>query len=246
MFTKSHSRIVHYPISDEFPLAKDVVFHEYIIEANEYLFIPKHWFHWIFSEPETLSCHYVFTSDRVEASSSNESDLFQMDVESGKPFRGVGLCEEPVSIYDYYQKEANEFVYGIISSNDDVSPLRKVGNEDKYVFMDTIKNVIQMDTSYYKYIGKQVMSRYSSFYETYKQMNQFISTTSLFSYVPTIWCSLDKPVQSGLHYDNYSSVVYMITGRKRVLLAEPASYPNLYVIESDSPHYRLEPFFDKK
>jgi hypothetical protein len=28
-------------------------------------------------------------------------------------------------------------------------------------------------------------------------------------------------------------------------LSEPASYPNL-VIESGAPHYRLEPFFDKK
>ena len=238
-FIKSHSHIVHYPISDEFPLAKNVVFHEYIIHPNEYLFIPKNWFHWIFSEPETLSCHYVFESEQPETYSSNESDLFQMDIKSGKPFTGIGINHIPIHINDYYEKEQNELVYGIISSNNDVSPTRKVGNEDKFVFMDTIKNVLQYDSSYYKYIGKQVMSNQSKFYKQFQDINQIILTSSTYDYTPTIWCSLDKPVQSGLHFDYYSSLIYMITGTKRVLLAEPCSYSNLYVIESNLPHNKL-------
>jgi hypothetical protein len=244
MFIKSHSSIIHYPISDEFPLAKNVIFHEYIIKPNEYLFIPKKWFHWVFSEPETLSCHYVFYSDKGE-STLNESDLFQMDIESGKPFQGVGICDTLDTINDFYEKEQHQQIYGIISSNCDVSPMRKMGNEDKFICIDTIGNFMKIDSSYYKYIGKQEMSEQSTFYKKYKDINHFIPTTSIFSCVPTIWCSLDKPVQSGLHYDCYSSLIYVITGQKRVLLAEPSSYPNLYVIESGSPKYGLELFQQK-
>ena len=47
--------------------------------------------------------------------------------------------------------------------------------------------------------------------------------------MPTIWISLDKKVNSGLHYDSTNRVLYVVEGSKKVILVHPNQGKNLYL-----------------
>ena len=50
-----------------------------------------------------------------------------------------------------------------------------------------------------------------------------------FTYIPRLWFNFDKCVDSGLHYDKQDSILYVLTGRKKVLLSHPQFLQYIYL-----------------
>jgi hypothetical protein len=57
-----------------------------------------------------------------------------------------------------------------------------------------------------------------------------------FAYTSKVWFNFDKPVDSGLHHDGVDNILYVLTGRKKVLLAHPVY--NQYIYITDLPHVK--------
>ena len=58
-----------------------------------------------------------------------------------------------------------------------------------------------------------------------------------FAYTSKVWFNFDKPVDSGLHHDGVDNILYVLTGRKKVLLAHPVY--NQYIYITDLPHVKI-------
>ena len=58
-----------------------------------------------------------------------------------------------------------------------------------------------------------------------------------FAYTSKVWFNFDKPVDSGLHHDGVDNILYVLTGRKKVLLAHPVY--NQYIYITDLPHVKV-------
>ena len=227
-----HSTIINYPIDYTlFPNAKNVIFHEYIITPKEYLFIPHHWFHWIFSEPYTVSSHYIFYNHNIKSHNDDQeeySDLFYNDIVDNQPFTGKSMKDLPFNINDLL---TSTFKFRALCSNEyDVSPLKKQDSQHKYLKIDTISNLLKesKEKNIYAYVGKNSIDKTL---DIYNDMNNIIHSSYTYHYEPTLWFTIDKPVQSGLHFDSYSSLIYILSGQKKVLLAEPTHINNLYMHE---------------
>ena len=67
----------------------------------------------------------------------------------------------------------------------------------------------------------------------YSNINQIIDPNYYdnISYEPSVWFTLNKKVNSGLHNDSAPTLIYMIEGKKTIYLFAPNSYSNLYISE---------------
>lgn len=229
--TSNHSKIVDYPIdTDLYPLAKDVIFHEYTLTPNQYLYIPVSWLHWIFTDPYTVSFHYVF-KENVSYPDQDESDLFVEDIRSKQPFVGESFNFTPQSfpLDDFFKKNQHESFHATYSITSDVSPVQKIPSNPKIHTYEPLSFIMKKSSSYYSYAGRNNVNSSNPFFIPYLNVNRVIHSSHTIECLPTLWFSLDKKVQSGLHIDNISTLVYVMSGKKRVLLAEPMYQSKSYL-----------------
>jgi hypothetical protein len=231
----AHSIINTYPIDkNKYPLTKNVSFTTYVIKQNEYLFIPDNWFHWIYTEPFTISIHYK-SFNRFSANENNneECDLFYSNVKSNEPFTGIGSIQEPFNVDDFFTQNSEYQVHAMYSTTEDVSPVTKTKDEEhsKYMKQNKMSFFIKesKETDYFIYMGMNKMSPELSIYHEYSNLNHIIPSLYEYNYTPYVWMNLNKRIHSGLHYDTYGSIVYVLSGQKKVLMADPSSYHNLYI-----------------
>ena len=230
MITSNHSKISDYPIKmDQYPLAKDIQFREYTLLPNQYIYIPKSWLHWIFTEPHTVSFHYVFKEDDYY-SDQDECDLFMDDIRSNVPFTGESLTSNTFRTDDFFKENQNEVFNVIYSSTWDTSPVEKIENKVKIEKKETLAQIMNSDASLFKYAGRNNVNPSNLYFIPYLDINRIIYSSYTFECLPTLWFSIDKKIHSGLHNDNISTLIYVVSGKKTVLLAEPKYKNNLYFI----------------
>ena len=219
MLTENHSIIIDYPIDyNKFPLAKKCEFMEIELNEGEYVFIPENVLHWVFTEPYTIALSFSIN----EIETNNINDILYNKIKTKIPYKEKG---KKVSI-DYkkfintYQNETFTVLY---SDGYDSSPVYKPYETCKKFFdNDKLINIIKKNKKYgyYSYVGQYKMKENFS---SLKEIKNFINIDdSLYmSYIPYLWLSINRPINSGLHYDAYDSLLYVLKGKKKVLLAKP-------------------------
>jgi hypothetical protein len=225
----NHSVIKEYPINTEkFPLVKKVTFHEYILTENQYLFVPKLWYHWIFTDPYTLSYHYWCNEKKPSIPDIDYTDLFYDHVCKKEPFTGEGMYTNHFSIQDF-MKENETHRVNVFYSTEDFAPVLKEGqsNDMKFFRTKTIKDVTENKENVPMYCMYNKFSDMTIYKD--EHINNIINSDINLSYLPTVWFTLNNSTDSGLHCDPGHSIIYVRSGKKRVLLANPKDRPYLYI-----------------
>ncbi len=225
-----HSQITNFPIDFEaFPLVKNCTMHKVELTKGQYLFMPKNWFHWIFTEPESLSVHHKINNINF----ANTDNDFYNSLKNNIPFYKKNYIECNVSYKDFISNSLEDTYRALFSTTEDCIPVQK-NNLKKFFHFNTLKNIIGINfqNNFHTYIASQ---------KVYKNniLNEFSNIENIIdkkfynniSYEPSVWLTLDKKVNSGLHCDTTPNLIYMIEGKKTIYLFSPDSYPNLYINE---------------
>lgn len=244
----NHSLIDKFPIDyDRFPLAKDYKYVEIILNPCDYLVIPKYWSHWVFSEPYTLAVSYSINSTHTypnekikynKCKNENINNVIYNNLINKLAHTGTYTNNYKFNYKQFILNSLNLNFNFICSNTPDICPFNKPSNNcNKYTFNAILNDVLNDSTfmDKYLYIGQQSTINYYDQIDnpitnvlTIPNFDNIINDIS-FSYIPRLWFNFDKPVDSGLHYDDVNSILYVLTGRKKVLLAHPSHNSYIYL-----------------
>lgn len=222
----NHSKIIDYPVNRNiFPNTDKVNFIELTLNKNEYLLIPEGWFHWVYTEPKTIAISF-----EIRRINGNKNNILFENIIKNKPFKNKGLVYD-INYNNFIDSILNEDVRALFSSTNDLSPVYK--NQSFKTFeINKLKNIILINNkfNYHTYLGSLDLTSSPS-WDNFKVLRNFINFGNdiVVNYMPTLWINLDKRVNSGLHYDGTNRVLYVVEGSKKVILAHPNQWKNLYI-----------------
>jgi len=227
-----HSRVDSFPVDPvQFPMAVDVPFLEIVLNAGEFLTIPREWFHWIVTEPHTVSLSFI-----IHHMSGSMSHPLLQSFTNNKPLHQP-ISDNPTTLsYEEVSRRLHqETVQMTISIGKDLSPpIKHLGHEGKKCFyrapfQDSLKLI--QDHDFTGYLTFTDLYCLSSSYNDWTNINRFIPSASdlCIGHETRLWMSLDKKVDSGLHRDPSGSVLCVLTGRKHVRLSNPMYAHRLYI-----------------
>lgn len=226
-----HSQISEFPIDlESFPLVKNCIMHKVVLTKNQYLFMPKNWFHWVFTEPNTLSIHYKINN--ISFGNKNDNDIYG-SLKNNLPFYKQNFLEFNIDYKKFIANSLDHSYRAIFSKTDDCIPVQK-NNAIKFFHSNTLANLIAISKkkNYHTYIGNQEIDS-DNILNKFSNINNIIDSNFYdnISYEPSVWFTLDKKVNSGLHCDITPNLMYVIEGKKIIYLFAPSCYPNLYINE---------------
>ena len=71
-------------------------------------------------------------------------------------------------------------------------------------------------------------------YNKYGSINNYLNMDIKYiKYNTFVWLSLDKQIQSGMHNDTDSKILYVLEGKKKVLLLPPSYINDIYLKKMD-------------
>lgn len=223
---ESHSKIPEYPINYElYPLSKNAKFYEIELDAGDYLLIPKYWSHWIKSDPNTIAFSYLI-NDLIEMKNlENELINAMFSSEFYKGTLNINFSQNNF-INDNLSNNFNL----LLSETIDVSPVKKnrtFKKRIKNIKLLEILNLLKLNPHLYSYIGMNEIDDNNFYRNIFNFCN--INNDVILDYRTFVWMNFDKSVDSGLHYDKYDSILYVVTGKKTVLLSSPYNIKFLYI-----------------
>lgn len=223
----AHSIIIDYPIDyNKFPLAKSEKIYKVELNKNEYLIIPKFWFHWVYTEPSTISINYEIAFVNFKEYDNN----FYNSIYSSNPCKGVNYNFD-IKYDDFINSSLNNEFRSIISDTSDCSPVIKNKNK-KYYYNNTLSNIIEKNKENYVYIGHNNIYK-NSLLSPLLHINSLIDKQLYLNiyFKSTVWFTLNKIINSGLHHDDTNNIIYVLDGKKTIYLLHPNSKPNIYIID---------------
>jgi hypothetical protein len=248
-FQTNHSEIINYPVDyNKFPLTKKCKFIKVELHENQYLYIPNLWNHWVLSDIETVAIS--FDIKNVEPLTKKNNEIHQKILQR-IPFKRNGN-EYKFDYNAFIHNSLNYFFRVIYSENDDLSPVIKDETKFKKAGTDILQNIINISQqkNYYAYIGQYDIPSANNFKEITdfidfddKIKNEYKDTLFKYNFLskfceyddnlklllhPRIWITLDKKINSGLHYDENAKFLYVLSGKKTVFLIPPSYNEYLY------------------
>jgi len=254
MILNNHSEIIDYPIDiNRFPLAQKCKFIKAVINENQYLYIPNRWFHLVLTDPNTVAISF----DILEID-GNKENYFYNYYKNRIPFKKNGNKYK----FDYngfINSSLNSEFTVLHSNSHDCSPVIKNDDQQKYFKNNKLQNVLEnRNNNEYLYVGSNDIPRHNN----YKEITDYINfdeetrnkyVDNLFEYNfdynfkdyddnvylkcdRSFWMTLDKGINSGLHYDDYGKFLYVLHGKKTVYLAPYTSKDNLYITTYDKAY----------
>ena len=220
----SHSLIIDYPIDyNIFPLAKNEKMYKIELNKNEYLTIPRLWFHWVFTEPNTVSINYEIPYIKF----TSEENRFFRSFKYNNPFKSYNPNID-IKYNDFIQSSLDNNFRAIISETNDCSPVIK-NSSIKYFYNNSLSNIITKNSDYI-YIGKNTINQNNilfplSHIDTIIKKEEYDNIY----YNSSVWFTLDKMINSGLHHDNTYNIIHVLDGKKTIYLFHPESERNLYI-----------------
>jgi hypothetical protein len=225
--TSIHSLIRKDPINyKEFALSNKCKFLYIELCKNEYLFIPKGWHHWIESDPYTLAFSYTVEFLNITPSAIHDNKLISC-INKNIPF-----CNKHNE--DKYNINYDDF----INNSDNITHIVEI-SKHKYLgriivpyiestislTTNNIKNIFQdkKNVDKYLYVSDASMNNVYSNYDKIPNFNNILNDCTLINshYKNSLWFNFDKNVNSGLHRDYDNNILYVICGKKKVLLTSP-------------------------
>jgi hypothetical protein len=215
-YNDSHSNITNFPIDyNTFPLAKNCEIYKIELYKNQYLFMPENWFHWIFTEPNTLSVHYKINNINF----INNNNNFYKSLKYSEPFFNLFNSKSNIKHMDFINKSLNHSYRAIFSDTDDCIPVLK-NKTKKFFHSNTLANIIDINltNNYHTYVGNNKI-------DSDNIMNDCVFINDIIdpnlhngiSYEPSVWFTLNKIVNSGLHYDPTPNLIYIVDGKKNYI-----------------------------
>jgi len=224
----SHSLIIDYPINyNIFPLAIHSKIYKVELNKNEYLTIPKYWFHWVYTDPYTVALSYEIPYVNFILHPDN---YFYDSFKTSYPYKGIHNITD-IKYNDFINSSLNEKYKAIISETSDCSPVIK-NNSSKYYYNNTLSNIISKNNSDYIYIGHNTIHSTNMLYSL--NVIRTIINRKFYNdiyYKSSVWFTLDKTINSGLHHDATNNIIYVLDGKKTIYLFHPDSIDNIYIRE---------------
>jgi hypothetical protein len=226
-FQDNHSIIVDYPINyNIYPLANDINIIKIVLEKDEFVIMPPRWFHWVYTEPETIAISYEVIDCKIK----DKNNIFYQTLLKNIPSKYRNKRTN-ISYNNFINNSLNETYRVMISETSDCSPVIKNSTKKQFI-KDILLNVINNINikKNYAYIGSQRIPKNNILnnYDNIKNLINF-DDNIMFKYNSTLWFTLDKIINSGLHFDTSSKILYVLTGKKTVYLIHPKEQKNLYV-----------------
>lgn len=232
LFT-SHSSIPTYPPNintyPNFYNCKESIF---ILNPGDMLYIPKGWFHWVFSYPDTnfknLAISYIvdnyagkiynefsYKKPYVFTLNKKENTFFNLSFEKLKQMH-------PSKKHTVFKSKKNTFI-----------PVKKSSLKHNILLESLTFSEIETIKDFNLYIGQ------AGSMGIYKPpecvFNGFPdSTFKCFHWCASFLKSTDY-IESGLHYDNTHNILIQISGKKLVRLYKPSDIKNMYL----QPMYKI-------
>lgn len=223
-----HSIITSLPIDLElYPLVSNVKIYKIEVNKNEFLTLPKEWFHWIFTEPNTVAVSF-----EIHNFIGDNSDSVYNSFSTSIPYKSS--ITKKINFHGYkdmIKKNLNNKFRAILSESKDCSPVYK-DETYKIFYHNTLKNIIKFSekNNLYCYIGNHRTISDSQFENISRYANYFnLDSKSKIKYYPNIWFNLDKKIESGLHSDLYDGIICVLEGKKTIYLMNPKESKNLYI-----------------
>ena len=252
--TYIHSLIHADPINyKEFPLSNKCKFLYIELCKNEYLFIPKGWYHWIESEPNTIAFSYSIQlqNNTPDAPLVNDNKLqnntpdaplvndnkLQNCINKNIPFHNKHKEDKfNINYDDFINNSENTFYSGEIRDNKYLNIDLKPYVETTEFFETTnIKSFFQDKKNLNKhlFIGRGYMMNLNL--EYLKEIPNFNNITNNCTvktnyYKNGEWINNSKNVNSELHCDAEDNILYVVCGKKKVLITSPTYKHYLYHI----------------
>jgi len=217
----NHSEILDYPINfNLYPKMKNINFIEIDLNKNEYLFIPSNWIHWVITEPETIAISFEIRNMK------DNNTILCNKFKDNDYYIGKGLDTE-FNYKNFMLDNKNKTFKILFSEIDDCSPVIK-NNNNKY-FKETTLEKAYLESNkknYYTYVGANDADRNNLI----KSINNYINILEedIF-YYKYLWLTLDKKIHSGMHFDSDNKILYVLEGRKKILLLPPSNLNNIYL-----------------
>jgi len=127
-----HSQITNFPIDLElFPMVKNCTMHKVELTKDQYLFMPKNWFHWVFTEPESLSIHYKI--DNINF--IDKDNDFYNSLKNNIPFFKKNHIEKNINYNEFIENSLNHTYRAIFSESEDCIPVQKT-NVKKFFHLE--------------------------------------------------------------------------------------------------------------
>ena len=233
IINNTHSLIINNPINYiNFSLSRYCKFIELELERNDCLFIPRGWFHWIITEPRTISVNYEI----YKIESKHENTLYN-NLKKNIPYtsKRTNIDIKYDSIIDELIK--NNFTGCMVSDGyGDHSPVLKpyYNINKRFDYKKSIKNILcdkELKDNYVYIIHQRtsddIYNKYNKFPDIEENSNNILYTSNL-------WFNFDKKIQMGIHYDDYDGILSVLDGKKKVLLAPPNEKCKLYLTNTKS------------
>jgi hypothetical protein len=232
----THSLIISNPINYiNFSLSRYCKFIELELEKNDCLFIPRGWFHWIITEPRTISVNYEI----YKIESKYENTLYN-NLKKNIPYtsKRTNIDIKYDNIIDELIK--NNFTGCIVSDGyGDHSPvLKPYSNINKRFDYKRSINIILCDKeskdNYIYVIHQHTNNDIYNKYNKFPDIENNLKNSNNILYTSNLWFNLDKKIQMGIHYDDYDGILSVLDGKKKVFLAPPNEKCKLYLTNTKS------------
>jgi hypothetical protein len=201
-----------------YPFASKLKFIEIDLHKNEYLLIPSRWVHWVITEPATIGLSF-----EIMKYQGSEDNIIYNSIKNNKPYKGRGI--NSTFNFTNFVNENKETKFRILfSQTDDCSPVIK-NDKYKYFKNETIDRAfieVQKKKSY-AYAGGIITDSGDYPLENYIDKGKNL----LMDYYSQLWFTLDKKIQSGMHWDSDNKFLLVLQGKKKVLLLPPEDIPNI-------------------
>jgi hypothetical protein len=229
LFNNSHSAIICYPIDEQtFPLVKKSKLYKIELTKDEIITIPSSWYHWIYTEPNTLSISYQIK--KISFKDTN-NDFYKSFINSN-PFKRKLNSNININYNNFINNSLKLTYKTIFSETNDVSPVIK-NKTTKFFYKTSLSNIIYINEKkkYYTYVGNANIEKNNLLYNL-SNINFILDNEYDFiDYKASVWFTIDKQVNSGLHNDPENNILYIVDGKKTIYLFSPDSYDNLYIQE---------------
>lgn len=227
----THSIINSYPIRSNFSLIKNCKFIKVELKEDDFLFIPRGWFHWVETEPKTIAIN-----NEIKHIKSLEDNLLERIIKRGLPHKGKNNLKS-IDYEKIKDKIINISNNGCIySAGHDHSNVNKpLNKKERLISKDGIKELIRNEES-----------KEGSFYSIYDsikmgKLKKYCKIPEIdginkneIIYSSNILISFNKPTTMGIHYDRFNGILSVLSGRKTVYLSHWKNYKKLYITATKS------------
>lgn len=205
----------------KYKLAKKCKFLEIELTDNQYLYIPKGWFHLVKTEPNTININYTFNINNISNYDNNLINNFIKKIPYKNIHNQFNITYEQFNKQYINDLKFRFYVNDKPNFSSAIKPYSKKNIKIYHSNINDLKNNI--NDFHNKYIYK---FRNDADYDNLNLLQNIPNFNNIknncdvtnITYSSGLWISSEKQVITDLHFDCDDNIIYVITGKKNILL----------------------------